>query len=136
MGVLQREGREHRLPPDWAARGYGRRITDPKSGYDFDVLTPKCQDMIASVWDDTVADYEAALATASGISEAASALANFQDGRLHPLDSTGKILWLLDHFRGLTYTAIAEVVAVDLAFVSRVAKERGRQRKASIQTLE
>lgn len=131
MGVLQLERQRYRLPYSFVARGMGKRIERPKSGQSFDVLSPKCQALIASAWADTVADYEADLATASGIPEAADALVDYDADRLHPLDATGKILWLLDHFRALTLTAIAEVVGVDLGLVSRVAKERGRQRKTA-----
>src|SRR4051812_14657644 len=58
MGVLAAEGRRYRLPRAFVERGLGIRHDKPRSGHPFDVLSPKCQALIAEAWTDTVADLD------------------------------------------------------------------------------
>ncbi|QIO30763.1 hypothetical protein [Bradyrhizobium sp. 1(2017)] len=125
MGVLAAEGRRYRLPRAFVERGFGIRHDNPRSGYPFDVLSPKCQALIAEAWDDTVADLEGEAAPIMRRAEAA--LAAFRSTRRRELTTQQAVCWLCDNHPHLLHCQIADILGVTAQLVSRFTKLRAKR---------
>lgn len=126
MGVLAAEGRRYRLPRAFVERGLGFRHDTPRSGHPFDVLSPKCQALIAKEWDDTVADLESEAAPTMRRAEAA--LATFRSTRRRELNTQEAVCWLCDNHPHLLHRQIADILGVTAQLVSRFSKLRAQQK--------
>jgi hypothetical protein len=134
MGVLAREGRCYRLSCHLVEVGMGMRHDFTRSGHAFDVISPKGQEAIASMWSATVQDYEDSQQRVSLVPTIRAALGNFETHRRRPMEAQGEVCWVLDHFRDVDHLTIANALEVSPALVSRYAKRRsldraGRERK-------
>lgn len=127
MGVLAKEGRSYRLPRDLVETGIGRRHDKPKSGHAFDVISPKGQRLIDTMWSQTVEDYEADCRKNSLVQPIRDALAAFKVNRTDDLGTAGEVRWIEDHFPGTLHKTIAEVLEVSPALVTRLMKQRAAQ---------
>lgn len=125
MGVLAAEGRRFRLPRAFVERGFGIRHDKPRSGHPFDVLSPKCQALIAEEWDDTVADLDNEATQA--MRHAKAALDSFRRARRRELTTQEAVCWLNDHYPRLLHRQIADILGVTAQFVSKFTKLRGKQ---------
>jgi hypothetical protein len=130
MGLLQREGRSYRLPWEAVEKGYGKRHDNPKSGRAFDVISPLGQQLVAEIWDETVADYEADLRKDSKIDEARDALAAFKETRIgnEPLHAEGEVRWLRHQFPEMTHDATAIALEISPPLVRKYVDKQAAQR--------
>ncbi|MFT4115970.1 hypothetical protein [Bradyrhizobium sp.] len=125
MGVLAAEGRRYRLPRAFVDTGLGIRHDKPRSGHPFDVLSPKCQALIAEAWDDTVAalDNEAA----PTMDRAKAALDTFRATRRREMTTQEAVCWLCDHHPRLLHRHIADILGVTPQLVSKFTTLRAKQ---------
>ena len=130
MGVLAAEGRRYRLPRAFVERGLGFRHDNPRSKHPFDVLSPKCQALIAEAWDDTVADLDSE--TAPTMHRAKAALDAFRSTRRRELTTQEAVCWLCDHHPSLLHRQIADILGVTPQLVSKFTKLRAKQRQIDI----
>lgn len=128
MGVLAREDRSYRLPRHLVEADIGKRIDFPRSGYPFDVVSPKGQEAIASMWSAAVQDYEEDQQRVSLVPIIRTALATFKIDRLDPMEAQEEVCWVLDHFREADHLSVARALEVSPALVSRYAKRRCKDR--------
>jgi hypothetical protein len=127
MGVLAKEGRSYRLPRDLVVSGIGRRHDKPKSGYAFDVISPRGQSLIGSMWSETVEDYEADCQKNRLVQPIRDALAAFKANRTDELGTAGEVRWIEDHFPCTLHKTIAEVLEISPALVTRHMNQRASQ---------
>ena len=125
MGVLAAEGRRYRLPRAFVETGLGVRHDHPRSGHPFDVLSPKCQALIAEAWDHTVADLESEAAPA--MHRAQAALDAFRSTGSRELNTQEAVCWLCDHYPHLLHYQIAGILGVTPQLVSKFTKLRAKQ---------
>ncbi|OSI24348.1 hypothetical protein [Bradyrhizobium canariense] len=125
MGVLAAEGRRYRLPRAFVDTGLGVRHDNPRSGHPFDVLSPKCQALIAEAWDHTVADLEREAAPA--MHRAKAALDAFSSTRRRKLTTQEAVCWLCDNHPRLLHRQMADILGVTAQLVSRFAKLRAKR---------
>ena len=125
MGVLAAEGRRYRLPRVFVERGLGFRHDNPRSGHPFDVLSPKCQALIAEAWDDTVDDLDSE-ATPT-MSRAKAELDAFRATRRRELETQEAVSWLCDNHPRLLHRQIADILGVTAQLVSKFTKLRAKQ---------
>ncbi|MEZ0058944.1 hypothetical protein ABIF26_004452 [Bradyrhizobium elkanii] len=130
MGVLAAEGRRYRLPRALVERGLGFRHDNPRSRYPFDVLSPKCQALIAEAWDDTVADLDSEAAPT--MHRAKAALDAFRSTHRRELTTHQAVYWLCDHYSCLLHRQIADILGVTPQLVSKFAKLRAKQKQINI----
>jgi hypothetical protein len=128
MGVLGQEGRRYRLPRYLVEDGIGTRHDKPRSGYPFDVISPEGQDLVASVWAETVEDYEADCRKDRAVPLIRDSLAAFKTTRANPMTSQEEVCWIVDHFRDTPHRTIAEILEVSPALVIRYVKKRTEDR--------
>ena len=125
MGVLAAEGRRYRLPRVFVERGLGFRHDNPRSGHPCDVLSPKCQALIAEAWDDTVDDLDSE-ATPT-MSRAKAELDAFRATRRRELETQEAVSWLCDNHPRLLHRQIADILGVTAQLVSKFTKLRAKQ---------
>ncbi|OAF11558.1 hypothetical protein [Bradyrhizobium neotropicale] len=125
MGVLAAEGRRYRLPRAFVERGLGFRHDTPRSGYPFDVLSPKCQALIAEAWDDTVASLDSEADPT--MHRAKAALDAFRSTRRRELSTQEAVCWLCDNYPRLLHRQIADILGVTAQLVSKFTKLRAKQ---------
>lgn len=125
MGVLAAEGRRYRLPRAFAERGLGIRHDKPRSGHPFDVLSPKCQTLIAEAWTDTVADLDNEATRA--MRRAKTSLDAFRSGRRRELTTQEAVCWLSDNHPHLLHHQIADILCVTAQLISKFTKLRAKQ---------
>ncbi|UZF91740.1 hypothetical protein [Bosea sp. NBC_00550] len=130
MGVLAREGRCYRLSRHLVEVGFGMRHDFPRSGHAFDVISPKGQETIASLWSAAVQDYQESQKQSSLVPDIRAALVTFATDRLEPMTAQEEACWVLDHFQDVDHLTIAKVLEVSPALVSRYAKKRAKDRAA------
>ncbi len=130
MGVLAAEGRRYRLPRGFVERGLGIRHDKPRSGHPFDVLSPKCQALIAEAWTDTVADLDSE--DTRSMRRAKASLDAFRATRRRELTTQEAVCWLCDHFPRLLYRQIADILGVTPQLVSTFTKLRAKQKQIKI----
>ena len=130
MGVLAQEGRRYRLPYHLVQAGIGLRHDNPKSGYPFDVISPEGQRLIASVWCETVEDYETECRKDTEVPVIRASLAAFKATRLCPMDTRQEVYWVLDHFPDALLQTVALALEISPALVSRHTAERNNRRRA------
>lgn len=124
MGVLGREGRCYRLSRPLVEAGLGRRHDFTRSGHAFDVISPKGQQAIASMWSSTLQNYEAEQQRVCLAPAVRAALDNFKTTRLRPMETQEEVCWIFDHFREADHQTIAAALEVSPALVSRYVKRR------------
>lgn len=117
MGVLAQEGRRYRLPRHLVEAGIGIRHDKPKSGHPFDVISPKGQDLIASVWYEAAEDYAADCRKDRSVLLIQTAIDIFKARRLSPMTTQEDVCWVLDHFPDTAHRTIAEILEVSPALV-------------------
>ncbi|KFC68885.1 hypothetical protein FG93_03507 [Bosea sp. LC85] len=127
MGVLGREGRSYRLSRQLVDQGIGLRHDFTRSGHAFDVISPKGQGIISSVWSETVTDYEAEAASSDLVATVREALSAFEAGRREPLGTSGEVRWVLDHFPDIKLNVVAKALEVSPALVTRYANQRASE---------
>jgi len=125
MGVLAAEGGRYRLPQAFVERDLGVRHDRPRSGHPFDVLSPKCQALIAEAWDDTVADLETEITPT--VRRAKEALELFRKKRVCELTTQESVCWLSDNHPRLLHCQTADILGVTAQLVSRFTKLRAKQ---------
>ncbi|MBB4378454.1 hypothetical protein [Bradyrhizobium sp. SBR1B] len=130
MGVLAAEAGRYRLPQLFVERELGRRHDHLRSGHPFDVLSPKCQALIAEAWIDTVTDLDSE-ATPT-VRRAEEALDAFRSTRRSGLSTQEAVCWLCDHYPRLLHRQIAEILGVTAQLVSRFTKVRAKQKQIKI----
>jgi hypothetical protein len=128
MGVLAKEGRCYRLLRHLVETGVGMRHDFTRTGHAFDVISPKGQEAIASMWSATVQDYEDSHQRVSLVRVIRAALGSFKTHRLAPMEAQEEVCWVLDHFRDVDHLTIANALEVSPALVSRYAKRRSKDR--------
>lgn len=145
MGMLQVEGRRHRLPLKWVKRGYGKRHENPKSGRPFDVISPLGQRIIAEAWGMTKADYEQEYLEKKGFPQALEGLAKFGESRLPvgvPYHKKQEEISFLEDFYGLnpvdpyiksmgelSHNDIGEILEVTQQYVNKISQSRRYKRQ-------
>lgn len=127
IGILGHEGRRYRLPPHMVEQGLGHRHDFPRSGRAFDVISPKGQTLIASLWSQALKDYEAETGGDALIGSIRAGLHRFKAGRSCPLGTAGEVRWVLDRFRDVRLDVAAKALEVSPALVTRYAKQRSKQ---------
>ncbi|AZO77217.1 hypothetical protein B5U98_16695 [Bosea sp. Tri-39] len=127
IGVLALEGQRYRLPRHMVDQGIGRRHDFPKSGHAFDVLSPLGQQLVATVWDDTLSDYRAERDKEGLVACIREALMTFKARRNDDLGTAGEVRFVLDHFRDVQLNTVAAALDVSPQLVSRHAARRGAQ---------
>lgn len=130
MGVLAAEGRRYRLPRAFVERGLGFRHDNPRSGFPFDVLSPKCQALIAEAWDDTVANLDSEVTRT--MRRAKASLDAFRATRRHELTTQQAVCWLCDHHPHLLHRQIADLLGVTAQLVSKFTKLRAKDKQIKI----
>ncbi|MBP1060016.1 hypothetical protein JOE51_001483 [Bradyrhizobium japonicum] len=130
MGVLAAEGRRYRLPRAFVERGLGFRHDNPRSEQPFDVLSPKCQAVIAEAWNDTVADLDSEATLP--VRRAKAALDTFRPTRRRALETQEAVSWLCDHYPRLLHRQIADILGVTPQLVSKFTKLRAKQKQINI----
>jgi len=132
MGFLYvtggRSHNRHHLMPWVITQGLGKHVPAKRKGqYPFDVIGPEGQEWVSSRWSETIETMEAEQGS-SAVMDARQALQGFKNDRgRYDLNVQGSVLWLLDHYPGLTHTEIAVVLGVTQQLVSRYASLRSRQ---------
>lgn len=129
IGVLAQEGRRYRLPWALVAAGIGLRHDRPKSGYPFDVISPKGQDLLAFAWSSAADDYETECRQEPVVAGVRAAIAAFKADRWGTMDTRQEVVWVLDHFPSITHQTVALALDVSPALVSRYAKARATRRR-------
>jgi hypothetical protein len=130
MGLLQSEGQHgrYRLTPHAVEQGLGKRIEKTrKSKWPFDVISPEGQKLIASFWNETVADMETERFATPLLQVANDGLARFRSSRTADPTTQMEVCWLLDHFPSLTMQDMSILISVERPLVSRYAKLRFKQ---------
>lgn len=130
MGVLAAEGRRYRLPRAFVQNGLGVRHDKPRSGHPFDVLSPKCQALIAEAWDDTVTDLDREVTPT--VRRAKAALDAFRLTRCRQLNTQEAVCWLCDHHPRLLHRQISDILGVTPQLVSKFVKLRAKQKQINI----
>lgn len=131
MGLLRPEGQHgsYRLTPHAVAQGLGKRIGKSKSGWPFDVLSPRCQELIDQIWEETLADLECDLNSDPHVTEAQAALATFKAIRQSPVEAQQEVCWMKDHYPGMLHKQVATVLDISPALVTRYAEQRRKERE-------
>lgn len=129
IGVLAHEGSRYRLPWSLVTAGIGLRHDRPKSGYPFDVISPKGQGMIASAWSGAADDYEQEGRQEPLIVRVRADLAAFNARRCGTLDTRQEVVWVLDHFPDILHQTAAMALEISPALVSRYAAARSIGRR-------
>jgi hypothetical protein len=132
MGLLQSEGQHgrYRLTPRAVEQGLGKRIDKSRnSKWPFDVISPEGQRLIAMAWDETVTDLERERLSDPIVHTADAVLQRFKLQRASVLETQQEVCWLLDHFDGLTFQQITDLLGVQRPLVSRYANLRKEQRE-------
>lgn len=127
MGVLAREGRCYRLPHRLVEAGIGKRIDFPSSGHAFDTISPKGQELVATIWTETAEGYETETGNSALVATVRGALAAFNAVRSEPLETAGEVRWVLDHFRDIKFNVVATALEVSPALVTRYARQRATE---------
>lgn len=127
IGVLAQEGHRYRLPRHLVDEGIGQRHDFPRSGHAFDVLSPLGQQLVASVWDEAVADYRAERDKEALVVSIRRTLALCKANRRDDLGTAGEVRFLLDHFEDVQLNTIAAALDVSPQLVSRHAARREAQ---------
>lgn len=130
MGVLAAEGRRYRLPQAFAQHGLGVRHEKPRSGHPFDVLSPKCQALIAEAWDDTITDLNREVTPT--VRRAKTALDAFCSTRCRQLNTQEAVCWLCDHHPRLLHRQISDILGVTPQLVSKFVKLRAKEKQIKI----
>ncbi len=128
MGVLALEGRNYRLHRHLVDVGIGRRHDWTRSRHAFDVISPKGQDLIASIWAETVDDYDEDCRKNREVPLIRAALDSFKAVRTGAMTTQEELCWIEDHFRDKPHRTIAEILEVSPALVIRYAKKRSEDR--------
>jgi hypothetical protein len=129
IGVLAHEGRRYRLPRNLVTAGIGLRHDRPKSGYPFDVISPKGQGMIASAWSSAADDYEQEGQQQPLIVRVRADIDAFKALRRGSLDTRQEVIWVLDHFPDILNQTAAVALEISPALVSRYATARSTERR-------
>lgn len=136
LGVFQKEfdavAGEHRyrLRPEAEKKGMGYRIMGPHGP--FDVLAPTTLEWLE---EDLKGFLAAATANPDAIA-ALQALDTFNSGRLHKLDTEGKVRWMVDHFPDVPVSQVAKGLGVSASFVHRCMRKREDQRCRALAELQ
>ena len=130
MGVLAQEGRCYRLSRHLVEDGFGMRHDFTRSGHAFDVISPKGQKTIASLWSAALQDYEESQRQSAQVPDIRAALATFRTYRLEPMTAQEEVCWVLDHFPDADHLTVSKVLEVSPALVSRYAKKRAKDHAA------
>lgn len=129
IGVLAHEGRRYRLPRNLVTAGIGLRHERPKSGYPFDVISPKGQGLIASTWSGAADDYEQEGRQQPLLVRVRADLDAFKAPRRGSLDTRQEVYWVLDHFPDILHQTAALALEISPALVSRYATARSIGRR-------
>jgi len=129
IGVLAHEGRRYRLPWNLVTAGIGLRHDRPKSGYPFDVISPKGQGMIASAWSGAADDYQHEGQQQPLVVRVRADLDAFKACRRDTLDTRQEVVWVLDHFPDVLHQTAAMALEISPALVSRYATSRSTGRR-------
>jgi hypothetical protein len=128
IGLLQVEGGRYRLSPEAVSQGLGiRHERSKRVRFAFDVLSPKCQDLIDGIWQSAAGEVEQEKRKSPLAVRAAQALSAFNADRRSEMTTQMQVRWLCEHFAGMTEREMALVIGVTQPLVHRYAKQRQAQ---------